>query len=42
MYLKLFRTPAIILNSIEAAKDVLDKRSARNSDRPHMIFFGEM
>ncbi|KAH9886920.1 cytochrome P450 [Cubamyces lactineus] len=42
MYLRLFRTPAIVLNSIESAKDILDKRSARNSDRPRMIFFGEM
>ncbi|KAI0655729.1 cytochrome P450 [Cubamyces menziesii] len=42
MYLRLFSTSVIVLSSIEAARDILDKRSAWNSDRPPFVFFGEM
>ncbi|KAI0334310.1 cytochrome P450 [Cubamyces sp. BRFM 1775] len=42
IYLKLFQTPTVILNSLEAATDVLTKRSAKHSDRPRMILLGEL
>lgn len=42
MYFKIFRTPAIVLNTIEAARDLLDRRSAKYSDRPRMVLFSEM
>ncbi|KAI0675616.1 cytochrome P450 [Trametes maxima] len=42
MYLKLFRTPTIVLSSIEAARDLLDKRSAKYSDRPQMVMLTEL
>ncbi|KAH9856166.1 cytochrome P450 [Lenzites betulinus] len=42
VYFKIFRTPMIVLNSIEAARDLLDKRSAKYSDRPRMVLFAEM
>ena len=32
----------VILNDVEAASDLLDKRSAINSSRPKMVFGGEM
>ncbi|KAI0675604.1 cytochrome P450 [Trametes maxima] len=42
VYLQLFQTPTIILNSVEAARDLLDKRSAKYSDRPRMVLLDEM
>ncbi|KAH9856163.1 cytochrome P450 [Lenzites betulinus] len=42
VYVKLLRKPTIVLNTIEAAKDLLDKRSAKYSDRPSMILHTEM
>ncbi|KAI0669083.1 cytochrome P450 [Trametes maxima] len=42
MYFRLFRTPAIVLSTVEAARDMLDKRSAKCSDRPSMVLFSEM
>ena len=42
IYLNLFRTPTVVLNSLEAATDVLTKRSAKHSDRPRMILLGEL
>ncbi|KAI0642045.1 cytochrome P450 [Trametes meyenii] len=42
MYLKLFRTPTIVLSSIEAARDLLDKRSAKYSDRPPMVMLTDL
>ncbi|EIW56875.1 cytochrome P450 [Trametes versicolor FP-101664 SS1] len=42
VYFKIFRTPAIVLNTIEAARDLLDRRSAKYSDRPRMVLFSEM
>ncbi|KAI8992762.1 cytochrome P450 [Trametes punicea] len=42
IYIQLFRTPTIVLNSIEAARELLDKRSSKYSDRPRMVLFAEM
>ncbi|OJT11091.1 O-methylsterigmatocystin oxidoreductase [Trametes pubescens] len=42
VYFKIFRTPAIVLNSFEAARDLLDKRSAIYSDRPRLVLLMEM
>ncbi|KAL1938285.1 hypothetical protein VTO73DRAFT_11736 [Trametes versicolor] len=42
IYLRLFRTPTIVLNSFQAATDLLTKRSATYSDRPRMILLGEL
>ncbi|KAI9061908.1 cytochrome P450 [Trametes sanguinea] len=42
VYVKFFNRPTLILNSIEAARDLLDKRSAKYSDRPRMVLFTEM
>lgn len=37
MFAKLFRTSATIINSYEIARDLMEKRSANYSDRPHFI-----
>ncbi|KAL1938291.1 hypothetical protein VTO73DRAFT_11742 [Trametes versicolor] len=42
VYFEIFRTRAIVLNSIEAARDLLDKRSATYSDRPRLVLLMEM
>ena len=42
IYLELFRRPALVLNSLTAARDLLDKRSAKYSDRPRMVLMCEM
>ncbi|EIW56889.1 cytochrome P450 [Trametes versicolor FP-101664 SS1] len=42
VYIEIFRTPAIVLNSFEAARDLLDKRSAIYSDRPRLVLLMEM
>ncbi|EIW56884.1 cytochrome P450 [Trametes versicolor FP-101664 SS1] len=42
IYLRLFRTPIIILNSFQAATDLLTKRSATYSDRPRMVLLSEL
>ena len=42
MYLKLFRTPTLVLNSLTVARDLLDKRSAKYSDRTRMVLMREM
>ncbi|KAL7278452.1 LOW QUALITY PROTEIN: hypothetical protein ACG7TL_007450 [Trametes sanguinea] len=42
IYLKLFRTPTIVLNSLQAATDVLTNRSAKHSDRPRMVLLAEL
>ncbi len=42
IYLKLFRTPAIILNSLESARELLDKRSAKYSDRTRAVLLAEL
>ncbi|CDO76601.1 hypothetical protein BN946_scf184868.g15 [Trametes cinnabarina] len=42
IYLKLFRTPVVVLNTLQAATDVLTKRSAKHSDRPRMVLLAEL
>ncbi|KAI0334306.1 cytochrome P450 [Cubamyces sp. BRFM 1775] len=42
VYFKVFRTPTIVLNSLEAVRDVLDKRSSKYSDRPRMTLLVEV
>ncbi|KAF8064434.1 cytochrome P450 [Lyophyllum atratum] len=39
MYLHVLGRPIIVLNSVEAAVDLLDKRSANYSDRPRFVLF---
>ncbi|KAI0819806.1 cytochrome P450 [Trametes gibbosa] len=42
VYFQIFHTPAIVLNSIEVARELLDKRSSRYSDRPRMVMLTEL
>ena len=42
VFARFFRTPAVILNSREVAEDLLEKRSAKYSDRPRFILLNEM
>ncbi|TFK84725.1 cytochrome P450 [Polyporus arcularius HHB13444] len=42
VFAKFFRTPAIILNSREAAEELLEKRSGNYSDRPRFILLNEI
>ncbi|KAI0640914.1 cytochrome P450 [Trametes meyenii] len=42
IYFRLFQTPTIVLNSVEAANTLLTKRSAKYSDRPRMVLLGEL
>ncbi|KAH9917068.1 cytochrome P450 [Fomitopsis serialis] len=37
IFLKLFNTPVLVINSAAAARDLLDKRSAIYSDRPYSV-----
>ncbi|KAI9061923.1 cytochrome P450 [Trametes sanguinea] len=42
VFARFFRTPAVVLNSREAAVDLLEKRSAKYSDRPRFILLSEI
>ncbi|KAI0753694.1 cytochrome P450 [Fomes fomentarius] len=42
IYFRLFRTPTVVLNSLEGARDLLDKRSAKYSDRPRLVLLSEL
>ncbi|KAI0776613.1 cytochrome P450 [Trametes elegans] len=42
IYFKVLQTPTIVLNSIEAARDLLDKRNSKYSDRPRSVYHGEL
>ena len=42
VFAKLFQTPAIILNSYEVARELMEKRSDKYSSRPRLIYFVEM
>ncbi|KAI0364042.1 cytochrome P450 [Pilatotrama ljubarskyi] len=42
IYFKVFRTSMIVLSTIEAARDLLDKRSSKYSCRPRMVALAEM
>ncbi|EJD04870.1 cytochrome P450 [Fomitiporia mediterranea MF3/22] len=42
VYLSIIGKPLIILNSAEAARDLLDKRASNFSDRPRFVLHGEL
>ncbi|EPS97696.1 hypothetical protein FOMPIDRAFT_1061765 [Fomitopsis schrenkii] len=42
IYTRLFRTPTIVVNSMTAAQELLDKRSAKYSHRPRFILLQEL
>lgn len=42
VYFKVFQSPAIVLNSIDAARDLLDKRGSIYSARPRLVMLSEM
>ena len=42
MYARLFQTPALVLNSLRAAQDLLERRSAIYSHRPRFILLSEL
>ncbi|KAJ7448913.1 cytochrome P450 [Mycena latifolia] len=42
LYLNLLGSPTIVLNSVQAAEDLLDKRSAIYSDRPNIVMLTEV
>jgi hypothetical protein len=42
IYLSLFNRSIVVLNSAQAAIELLDKRSSIYSDRPHMVMAGEL
>ena len=41
-YVKVFSQPLVILNSFQAAKDLLERRGAIYSDRPRMVLLSEL
>lgn len=42
VYIRLFQQPIVILNSLQAARDILEKRGAIYSDRPRFVLFSEL
>jgi len=42
VYTRFLQTPVVILNSLEAAQDLLDKRSAKYSDRPPITLLSDL
>ncbi|KAJ8075174.1 hypothetical protein PM082_019502 [Marasmius tenuissimus] len=42
VHLRIFHQPMIVLNSYEAAQELLEKRSASYSDRPRFVLFSEL
>ncbi|KAH6912002.1 cytochrome P450 [Coprinopsis sp. MPI-PUGE-AT-0042] len=42
VYVQIFKQPMIILDSLQAARDLLDKRSAIYSDRPRFVLLSEL
>lgn len=42
VYINLLGQPMLILNSLEACQDLLDKRSAKYSDRPRLVMVNEL
>lgn len=41
VYARLFHKPAIVINSLRVAQDLLEKRSANYSDRPYFHLLEE-
>ncbi len=42
IYARLFQTPVVITNSIQVARDLMEKRGSNFSDRPDFILFNEL
>ncbi|TEB33718.1 cytochrome P450 [Coprinellus micaceus] len=42
VYVRIFRQPMVIIDSLQAARDLLDKRSSIYSDRPRFVLFSEL
>ena len=42
VYAKFFRQPVIILNSAQAALDLMEKRGAKYSGRPRFVYLSEL
>ncbi|KAH9917073.1 cytochrome P450 [Fomitopsis serialis] len=42
IFLRMFNTPVLVINSAAAARDLLDKRSAIYSDRPHSVMMTDL
>ena len=42
VYAKLFHTPVVIVNSMNVARELMDKRGAIYSDRPQFTLLGEV
>ncbi|KAI0640974.1 cytochrome P450 [Trametes meyenii] len=42
VYAKLFQRPVLVLNSLRAAQDLLEKKSVRYSSRPRLILLSEL
>lgn len=42
IHIRLFRTPAIVLNSVKAAQDLMAKKSPKYSDRPPLVFMKQI
>ena len=42
MFAKIFRRPVLVLGSLRAAQDLLEKKSANFSDRPRLILLSEL
>ncbi|PCH37258.1 cytochrome P450 [Wolfiporia cocos MD-104 SS10] len=42
VYIRLLKNPVVILNSVQEARDLLDKKSAIYSDRPRTVLYDEI
>ncbi|KAF8346573.1 cytochrome P450 [Amanita rubescens] len=42
VYIRLFQQPVLILNSLRAAREILEQRGAIYSDRPRFVLFSEL
>ncbi|PFH50357.1 hypothetical protein AMATHDRAFT_145202 [Amanita thiersii Skay4041] len=42
VYIRLFQQPIVILNNLQAARDILEKRGSIYSDRPRFVLFSEL
>lgn len=42
VYLTLLNTPTLIVNSVAVARELLEKRSAKYSDRPYSVLVIEL
>ncbi|EIW56861.1 cytochrome P450 [Trametes versicolor FP-101664 SS1] len=42
VYAKLFQRPVLVLSSLRAAQDLLEKKSSKYSDRPRLILLAEL